>query len=78
MPNKGNYPRSCSTALGPWPGAISNGTKSVFDAWGSKSNYIGVKYWLAPELKTLRFLVEGLRLADMPGSERKSVPAAGF
>lgn len=56
VPTKGSYPRSCSTSIGhypwdpwpAWPGAISNGEKSVFDAWGSESNYLGVKYWAAP------------------------------
>ena len=47
-PFKGDFPKSCSTAAGSWPGAVSNGDKSVFDAWGSSSNYVGVTYWVAP------------------------------
>jgi hypothetical protein len=46
--NHGNYPRACSTAMGSWPGAVSNGEKTVFDAWGGVENYRGVKYWAAP------------------------------
>lgn len=46
--NHGKFPRACSTALGSWPGAKSNGDKSVFDAWGNATSYSAVKYWLAP------------------------------
>lgn len=56
----GSYPRSCSTALGGWPGAISNGDKSVFDAWGNVQKYARVQYWLAP----------------LPGTEACKKPAA--
>jgi hypothetical protein len=47
MSNKGNYPRSCSTSKGSWPGATSNGDKSVWDSWAGKG-YLGVQYWKAP------------------------------
>jgi hypothetical protein len=46
----GRYPRSCSTAMGGWPGAISKGEKTVFDSWGSAKGYEGVKYW-TPHLR---------------------------
>jgi hypothetical protein len=43
----GDYPRSCSTALSGWPGAMSEGDKSVRDAW-SERDYKSVQYWVAP------------------------------
>ncbi len=46
----GRFPRSCSTAMGGWPGAISKGEKTVFDSWGSAKGYEGVKYW-TPHLR---------------------------
>ena len=45
--NHGKFPRACSTSMGGWPGARSNGDKTVFDAWGNAKNYQGVKYWAA-------------------------------
>jgi hypothetical protein len=45
--NHGQYPRACSTGGG-WPGAESEGDKSVYDSWGNKHKYAAVKYWLAP------------------------------
>jgi hypothetical protein len=48
--NHGTYPRSCSTAKGGWPGGISKGEKTVFDAWGNMDAYAGVKYW-TPHLR---------------------------
>lgn len=46
--NEGDFPRSCSTSMGGWPGAISKGEKTVLDAWGSLNGYKGVTYWQAP------------------------------
>jgi hypothetical protein len=46
----GQYPRACSSSLGGWPGAVSDGDKTVFDSWGSVAGYAGVKYWSAPAL----------------------------
>lgn len=48
--NHGQYPRACSSSLGGWPGAVSEGDKTVFDSWGSATNYVGVRYWSAPPL----------------------------
>ena len=45
--NRGLYPRSCSTSSGNWPGALSDGDKSVRDAW-TESDYKKVRYWVAP------------------------------
>lgn len=35
MPKVGSFPPSMSTSLGSWPGAVSNGDKTVYDPWFS-------------------------------------------
>jgi hypothetical protein len=45
MPNKGMFPPAMSTSLGAWPGAISDGDKTVFDAWGSPQLFGAVTFW---------------------------------
>lgn len=40
----GTYARVMSTSLGNWPGAKSNGDKTVFDPWGPKK-FHQVKFW---------------------------------
>lgn len=41
----GTYALALSTSMGSWPGAISNGDKTVFDPWGAKK-FKGVKFWM--------------------------------
>lgn len=41
----GMYALAMSTSMGNWPGAISNGDRTVFDPWGSKK-FKGVKFWM--------------------------------
>jgi hypothetical protein len=33
------------TSLGSWIGALSDGTKTVWDAWGNDQNFAKVKFW---------------------------------
>jgi hypothetical protein len=42
---KGSYARAMSTSMGSWPGAMSNGDKTVWDAWGSDKKMITVRFW---------------------------------
>jgi hypothetical protein len=41
----GLYPLAMSTSIGSWPGAMSNGDKTVFDAWGKDAAFNKVKFW---------------------------------
>lgn len=41
----GLYPLAMSTSIGSWPGAMSNGDKTVFDAWGKDLSFSKVKFW---------------------------------
>ncbi len=41
----GLYPLAMSTSIGSWPGAMSNGDKTVFDAWGKELSFSKVKFW---------------------------------
>lgn len=41
----GTYALSMSTSMGNWPGAISNGDKTVLDPWGA-NKFKGVKFWM--------------------------------
>lgn len=41
----GSYALAMSTTMGSWPGARSNGDKTVFDPWGSKK-FKGVRFWM--------------------------------
>lgn len=45
MPSSGMYPLAMSTSLGPWPGAVSDGTKTVFDPWGDRRTFQKVSFW---------------------------------
>ncbi len=42
---KGSYPLALSTSLGSWPGARSNGDKTVWDPWGKDASFELVKFW---------------------------------
>ena len=42
---KGNYALALSTSLGSWPGAMSNGDKTVRDPWGKDEIFAEVKFW---------------------------------
>lgn len=44
MGPKGVYARAMSTAMGSWPGAKSNGDKTVFDPWKAK-DFKRVRFW---------------------------------
>jgi len=39
------YPLCLSTSMGKWPGANSNGDKTVWDPWGSDKGFEGVKFF---------------------------------
>ncbi len=41
----GIFPLAMSTSLGSWVGAMSDGTKTVWDAWGKDANFALVKFW---------------------------------
>lgn len=41
----GMYALAMSTSMGSWPGARSNGVRTVFDPWGSKK-FKEVKFWM--------------------------------
>jgi len=46
MPRKTLYPRSMSTSLGAWPGALSCGDKTVWDPWGRDAAFKKeVRFW---------------------------------
>ncbi len=40
----GIYPLAMSTSMGNWPGAKSNGDKTVFDPWG-RDRFKKVRFW---------------------------------
>ncbi len=42
---KGSYPLALSTSLGSWPGAKSNGDKTVWDPWGKDEAFALVGFW---------------------------------
>lgn len=42
---KGSYPLALSTSLGAWPGAKSNGDKTVWDPWGNDDAFALVTFW---------------------------------
>jgi len=42
---KGSYARAMSTSLGSWPGAKSNGDKTVWDPWAKDSKFNTVRFW---------------------------------
>ena len=41
----GIFPLAMSTSLGSWVGAMSDGTKTVWDAWGDDGKFAQVKFW---------------------------------
>jgi hypothetical protein len=41
----GKYPPAMSTSLGAWPGAMSDGDKTVWDPWGTDAAFAKVKFW---------------------------------
>ncbi len=43
-PPHGTYARAMSTSMGSWPGAKSNGDKTVRDPWGNE-DFKQVKFW---------------------------------
>lgn len=44
--SKGSYPRAMSTSMGTWPGAMSDGTKTVWDPWGNDTVFATVRFWV--------------------------------
>ena len=42
---KGSYARAMSTSIGSWPGAMSNGDKTVWDPWGNDKKFNNVRFW---------------------------------
>ncbi len=47
MDAKGFYPSALSTSMGPWPGAMSRGDKTVWDPWPSA--WDDVRFWVNVE-----------------------------
>ncbi|WP_217696427.1 hypothetical protein [Acidiphilium rubrum] len=45
MPSHGMFPPAMSTSLGPWPGAVSDGDKTVFDPWDNVQVFKHVTFW---------------------------------
>ncbi len=45
MRSHGKYPPCMSTSIGPWPGAMSKGDKTVWDPWGDDNIFEKVKFW---------------------------------
>jgi hypothetical protein len=47
MPEKGLYPLCMSTSMSinGWPGAKSNGDKTVWDPWGNDQKFKNVRFW---------------------------------
>ena len=45
LPANGSYPLAMSTSLGNWPGAMSDGDKTVWDPWGSDATFASVGFW---------------------------------
>jgi hypothetical protein len=41
----GNYPLAMSTSLGSWVGAMSDGTKTVWDPWANDQKFAEVRFW---------------------------------
>lgn len=42
---RGSYARVMSTSMGHWPGAKSNGEKTVWDPWGNDDQFKKVRFW---------------------------------
>lgn len=45
MKTHGKYPRCMSTSIGSWPGAMSNGDKTVWDPWANDTTFKDVAFW---------------------------------
>jgi hypothetical protein len=45
MEGKTMYPRCLSTSNGSWPGAKSDGDKTVWDPWGKDAKFNLVRFW---------------------------------
>ena len=45
MGTHGMMPRALSRSMGPWPGAVSDGDKSVYDPWPREDAFAQVKFW---------------------------------
>jgi hypothetical protein len=41
----GMLPRALSRSMGPWPGAVSDGDKSIYDPWAREDAFAQVKFW---------------------------------
>jgi hypothetical protein len=41
----GSYPLAMSTSIGSWPGAVSNGDKTIWDPWADDDKFAEVKFW---------------------------------
>lgn len=52
--SKGLYPRALSTSIGSWPGAISDGEKTVWDPWGNDEAFKKVAFWTPQVLSTAK------------------------
>jgi hypothetical protein len=45
LEGKGLYPRCLSTSQGSWPGALSDGDKTVWDPWANDEKFKLVGFW---------------------------------
>jgi hypothetical protein len=45
MRSHGKYPPCMSTSIGSWPGAMSDGDKTVWDPWANDQIFDTVKFW---------------------------------
>lgn len=45
MKPEGSYARAMSHSMSNWPGATSNGDKTIRDSWGA-SDFAAVKFWI--------------------------------
>ena len=45
MPRRTLYPPALSTSIGSWPGAMSNGDKTVWDPWANDSKFKLVEFF---------------------------------
>jgi hypothetical protein len=48
LPPRGLYPLAMSTSIGNWPGAKSDGDKTVWDPWGTDDAFADVAFWAQP------------------------------
>ncbi len=77
LPAKGSYPLAMSTSLGHWPGAMSDGDKTVWDPWGSDKAFASVGFWHRPpaaapakaDADTLRMTLSDGYVIEIPRGE---------